>query len=314
MQNIPFWYSLAPPLPEITAVNFSLLFSFCDLTPPPSPAQQLEEPTLALPEEAVWYVIKQVGTGLDRMHTNGLVHMDIKPENILISSDGVLKIGDLGMAQNVDSLEDGLEGDARYMAPELLQSSRKTRQLDLFSFGLMIWELAAGRPPPKEGAEWRAFRDGKATDPRAYHRRSAALCGLVRQLMDPVARKRPLAEAVLECPEVRKLSKKGRSFILKMINRSRQRDNTKRRKTSPDVGSGSGAFRHIGASAGGKEGGGVSGGGSLRIGIPSVQFDAQARLQAERSGMHTPTDQIVGHSYANTPTPSHLHTPSHGKK
>ena len=61
------------------------------------------------------YVIKQVATGLNRMHTLGLVHMDIKPENILITEQGVLKIGDLGMAQYVNTDEDGLEGDARYV-------------------------------------------------------------------------------------------------------------------------------------------------------------------------------------------------------
>ena len=81
----------------------------------------------------------------------GLVHMDIKPENILITNDGILKLGDLGMARPVQTNEDGLEGDARYMAPELLNGSIKTRQLDLFSFGVMVWELAAGRNPPKEG-------------------------------------------------------------------------------------------------------------------------------------------------------------------
>jgi serine/threonine protein kinase len=56
-----------------------------------------------------------VATGLNRMHTLGLVHMDIKPENILITEQGVLKIGDLGMAQYVNTDEDGLEGDARYV-------------------------------------------------------------------------------------------------------------------------------------------------------------------------------------------------------
>ena len=113
--------------------------------------ENLNDPP-ALPESTVWYVIRQVATGLNRMHTLKLVHMDIKPENILITEDGVLKLGDLGMTRPVDCNEDGLEGDARYIAPELLNSPIKTRQLDLFSLGVMIWELAAGRNPPKEGS------------------------------------------------------------------------------------------------------------------------------------------------------------------
>jgi serine/threonine protein kinase len=87
--------------------------------------------------------------------------MDIKPENILITEDGVLKLGDLGMTRPVGCNEDGLEGDARYIAPELLNSPIKTRQLDLFSLGVMIWELAARRNPPKEGDLWQKFRDGR---------------------------------------------------------------------------------------------------------------------------------------------------------
>jgi tRNA A-37 threonylcarbamoyl transferase component Bud32 len=53
--------------------------------------EQLEDPTPALPESTVWYVIRQVATGLNRMHTLGLVHMDIKPENILITETGKIE-------------------------------------------------------------------------------------------------------------------------------------------------------------------------------------------------------------------------------
>ena len=251
-----------------------------------------------MPESTVWYVIRQVATGLNRMHTLGLVHMDIKPENILITETGILKVGDLGMARPVQTNEDGLEGDARYMAPELLNGSIKTRQLDLFSFGVMIWELAAGRSPPKEGDLWQKFRDGNAPDPSSYVRRSKELCSLVRQLMSPKVRHRPMAEDILALPLVQKAT--NDTFIVDVIRRSRQ-DGSKRRRTMERSHSGtrptsSRSFQHIAGLAN------DNGGGShLNVRIPTFELGRDAR-----DGMSTPTDQTFAHDYAHSPfdTPS----------
>jgi serine/threonine protein kinase len=249
----------------------------------------LNDPTPFLPEPTVWYIIRQVATGLNRMHTLKLVHMDIKPENILITEDGVLKLGDLGMARPVDTNEDGLEGDARYIAPELLNSPIKTRQLDLFSLGVMIWELAAGRNPPKEGDLWRAFRDGHAPDPSTYVRtRSKELCTLVKQLMSPRPRHRKLAEEILAMTQVQ--NAKHDTFIVDVIRRSRQ-DSSKRRRTERPMSSStsSRSFQHISS---------LNGDG-LSIRVPSFDAFSASTL---RDGMSTPTDQTFSHDYANVPT------------
>ena len=242
----------------------------------------------------MWYVIRQVATGLNRMHTLGLVHMDIKPENILITDDGILKLGDLGMARPVQTNEDGLEGDARYMAPELLNGSIKTRQLDLFSFGVMVWELAAGRNPPKEGDMWQKFRDGSAPDPSTYVRRSKELCTLVRQLMSPKVRHRPMAEDILALPQVQSAS--NDTFIVDVIRQSRQ-DGSKRRRTSNGLHdtrpTSSRSFQHIASMAG--AGGKNSESTPLSLRIPS--FDAA--FVPPRDGMSTPTDQLFPTNYSN---------------
>jgi serine/threonine protein kinase len=291
--------------------------------------EQLDDPPV-LPEEAIWYVVKQVATGLDQLHTKGLVHMDIKPDNILISDTGVLKLGDLGMARPVNCSEDGLEGDAVYMAPELLTSPVKTRQLDLFSFGVMIWELASGRFPPRDGSRWKKFREGQAEDPPQNLRRSKRLCRLIRSLMHPQPRYRPNSEEVLQeaaqalsrigrkgaaastaAMEGKKEASGGGEFILRTIQRQallRDDQAKKRRRTMSDEPTGitsSSSFQRIAGS------GGSGSSGGLRLSIPQNGFDPN-RLQQERMGMCTPTEQIVGLSYGMG-TPG-MATPSFSRK
>jgi serine/threonine protein kinase len=88
-----------------------------------------------VPESTIWSFIVDVAAGLQHIHSNGLVHMDIKPQNIFLTEDGTLKIGDLGMMREDGNVEDGHEGDHVYMARELLDTNAKAPSADIFSFG-----------------------------------------------------------------------------------------------------------------------------------------------------------------------------------
>merc|ERR1712166_439195 len=79
------------------------------------------------------------------------------------------------------------------------------------------------------GDMWQKFRDGSAPDPSTYVRRSKELCTLVRQLMSPKVRHRPMAEDILALPQVQSAS--NDTFIVDVIRQSRQ-DGSKRRRTS----------------------------------------------------------------------------------
>ena len=112
-----------------------------------------------VPESTIWSFIVDVAAGLQHIHSNGLVHMDIKPQNIFLTEDGTLKIGDLGMMREDGNVEDGHEGDQTYMARELLDTNAKAPSADIFSFGTyrtmhvarsiapVIPALACLRPP-----------------------------------------------------------------------------------------------------------------------------------------------------------------------
>jgi serine/threonine protein kinase len=97
-----------------------------------------------IPDQTIWKITHDVSAALLHVHKNGMVHMDVKPSNILISSSGILKLADFGLATDQGVSGDGNEGDNRYMAPELLQSNERTPALDMFSFGMTLYEICRG--------------------------------------------------------------------------------------------------------------------------------------------------------------------------
>lgn len=104
-----------------------------------------------LPFEEVVKVVFQCAKALHYAHENGVIHRDIKPGNILISTRGEAKISDFGIAvigepSNLDG-SGSLTGSASYASPEQLRSGPVTPQTDLFSLGVVLYELLAGKNP-----------------------------------------------------------------------------------------------------------------------------------------------------------------------
>jgi len=102
------------------------------------------------PAEAVEIVI-QACAGLEHAHRAGLVHRDVKPQNVLVTPDGTVKVADFGIAWAAESTrltEAGtLLGTAAYLAPEQTADGEITPATDVYSLGVVLYELLAGRPP-----------------------------------------------------------------------------------------------------------------------------------------------------------------------
>jgi serine/threonine-protein kinase len=96
-------------------------------------------------------ILSETLDGLSSAHQAGLVHRDIKPENILINSRGHVEITDFGLAKAVTDATMGttglLLGTAAYLAPEMIEDNRATPQADLYSVGIMGYEMLSGTVP-----------------------------------------------------------------------------------------------------------------------------------------------------------------------
>src|SRR5207245_425672 len=113
----------------------------------------LNQGTLALPQ--TFAVMHGVLQALDYAHRRAIVHRDMKPENVLLSEDGDVKVADFGIARLMDDSGAGSTatktgttvGTPQYMSPEQVASSKVDGRSDLYSAGIMFYELVVGQPP-----------------------------------------------------------------------------------------------------------------------------------------------------------------------
>ena len=101
-------------------------------------------------QDAIQYAI-QIGEALHAAHTKGIVHRDVKSENIMLTSDGRIKVMDFGLAKLKGSLKltktSSTVGTLAYMAPEQLQGGEVDARSDIFSFGVVLFEMLTGHIP-----------------------------------------------------------------------------------------------------------------------------------------------------------------------
>ncbi|MDQ0664894.1 beta-lactam-binding protein with PASTA domain [Arthrobacter ulcerisalmonis] len=103
----------------------------------------------ALPPRLALALIDPVVEGLGAAHAAGFIHRDVKPENVLIADDGRIKIGDFGLARAVTSSTStgALIGTVAYISPELVLGRPADARSDVYSVGIMLYEMLTGRQP-----------------------------------------------------------------------------------------------------------------------------------------------------------------------
>ncbi len=101
-------------------------------------------------EDIARKIVGQVASALKYAHKRGIIHRDVKPGNIMVRRDGTVLLMDFGLAKDVadthPSLAETLVGTPRYMAPEQLIGNPVSESADIFSLGLVMWELLTGKP------------------------------------------------------------------------------------------------------------------------------------------------------------------------
>ena len=127
--------------------------------------------------EVAALIAVEVCHALAHAHSLGVIHRDVKPENVMIRKDGLIKLMDFGIAQVLDfqrmTVTGQLLGSPAYMAPEIIEGKPLDFRTDVFSVGIMLYLLATGELPfsgrnPHEVL--RRIAEGKFPDPRTVGR------------------------------------------------------------------------------------------------------------------------------------------------
>jgi serine/threonine protein kinase len=174
--------------------------------PPPAPAlvDELNRPErLARLRETVGEVLR----ALDFIHARGFVHRDLKPSNIMVDDRRRARIMDFGLVKslvdtNALTLSGRVVGTYRYMAPEQAAGSAVDRRADLWSMGVILYELLAGRPPFRAQIPAELWREITESEPVPIAELNAGadrgLAGLAARLLrkDPAERCQTAREAL----------------------------------------------------------------------------------------------------------------------
>ena len=105
-----------------------------------------------LPLERIKMIVSQVGDALDYAHSKGIIHRDVKPSNVLLDSRGNCLLTDFGIAKMIEGTRQitrtgGIIGTPAYMSPEQIEGKRLDGRSDIYSLGVVLYQMATGRPP-----------------------------------------------------------------------------------------------------------------------------------------------------------------------
>lgn len=102
-----------------------------------------------LPVREATSIALQVAAGLEAAHNNGIIHRDVKPQNIIISLDGKAKVADFGIARAASSntINSNVMGSVHYCAPEQTRGGYSDAKSDIYSMGITMYEMLTGRVP-----------------------------------------------------------------------------------------------------------------------------------------------------------------------
>jgi len=150
-------------------------------------------------------VLRDICLGLKYLHKQNIIHLDIKPENILCSTTNKYKIADLGQSRLVSGQksDDIQEGDGRYVAPELLMDFTDPDyrpdyfKADIFSLGMTLYELATNSDSPNTGDEFHQLRNGIFEKLDNLNGVSNFLKNIIKRMLNRDPTNRPTAQELL---------------------------------------------------------------------------------------------------------------------
>ncbi len=153
----------------------------------------------AIPMPQLLQIFVKIAAGLVHMHRRNVCHADLKPNNIMLSRTGDVRIIDFGLAWIKGQNKERVQGTPEYMAPEQAKNSMVNERTDIYNFGATMYRLTTWRLPPSPIA---GENSGLPIDAKTFQKllkpvqefnaeAPAALCNLIHQCLEFNASKRP---------------------------------------------------------------------------------------------------------------------------
>ncbi|GLT75347.1 hypothetical protein SLA2020_470780 [Shorea laevis] len=245
---------------------------------------EILEDDKCLPEEQVQAIAKQLVRALHYLHSNRIIHRDMKPQNILIGAGCVVKLCDFGFARAMSTntiVLRSIKGTPLYMAPELVREQPYNHTADLWSLGVILYELFVGQPPFYTNSVYALIRH-IVKDPVKYpDDMSPSFKSFLKGLLNKDPQNRLTWPALLEHPFVKETS-----------------NELEAREIRPPIPTARGceaAWKGVGNVIQTPNGYGVS---------PRVQSDAQLNNLSTTDGNSSPNEEFSGFSSPNEFKPS----------
>ncbi|MFK8067514.1 MAG: protein kinase [Gammaproteobacteria bacterium] len=156
--------------------------------------RSFRKPKDLLPINQVLNYIRQCAEGLNYAHERGITHRDIKPANLLLTKDGEVKVADFGIAvrtaHDKTSVSKGF-GSPLYMSPEQASGAPLTHQTDIFSLGVVLYELLAGVHPFQASTMPALFKNIISVEPKPVQEYRSEVPPSLAKIIDKVLQKDP---------------------------------------------------------------------------------------------------------------------------
>ncbi|EFP11437.1 hypothetical protein CRE_09708 [Caenorhabditis remanei] len=185
-----------------------------------------------LQEEEIWSILSDILKGLSHLHDSGFLHNDLKPENILLGVDGIWKLGDFGhlTVTSPDGFSAGDEGDARYLAPEVLGDMTPSKAADVFSAGMSLLEIVTCILMPSGGESRQRILNNNVLE-RFFRGYSKDLKGLIGLMIHRDPESRPTAKELLDHPMLQSMIQ-NKSGSVSRGRKSNKRSSKSARRSS----------------------------------------------------------------------------------
>jgi serine/threonine-protein kinase len=175
-----------------------------------------------LPEPDAVKIASRVCEALDYMHRSGVIHRDLKPQNIMLCNDGSIRIMDFGIARAQSSRRltfvgfTPAMGTPDYMAPEQVKGSRGDERTDIYSLGAILYEMVTGEPPFGGDSAYVIMNARVSGDPQAPRKLNSKLTPVLEEIIlhamerDPKRRFQSAAAMKAELDDYEKVELIGR--------------------------------------------------------------------------------------------------------